>query len=225
MDKTQVQVDKGKSKCGSGKKEIAADYNFEKLKFKNRIYHFIAALNFQYVDKPKYTSMIEKNIDNLIGAEAAQKIKELAEHSRSCVMMTNLDKRPISCRPMGIQKADDKGRLYFLSHKDSDKNAEINQSAEMQITITNDKNVEYISLYGHAEIYRDQKQIDEMYSSLADNWFDGKNDPNVTIIRFIPEAGHYWDTKHGKLLQFADMLLGAITKKKSDGGIQGDIKL
>lgn len=169
--------------------------------------------------------MIEKNIDNLIGAEAAKKIRKMADHTRSCVMMTALDQRPISARPMGIQKTDDKARIYFLSHKESDKNKELRESDEMQLIINNDKDVEYISLYGHAEVYRDQQQIDEMYSQLANNWFEGKEDPNITIIRFTPDSGHYWSTKYGKLIQFAGMVVGAVTGKQMDGGIEGDVKL
>jgi general stress protein 26 len=157
--------------------------------------------------------MIEKNIDSLIGSQAAKKIKKMAELTRSCVVMTALNQRPISCRPMGIQKADDKARLYFLSHKNSDKNKELHQSNEMQVTINNDKDLEYISLFGYAEVYRDQQQIDEIYNQLPNNRFQGKEDPNITIIRFTPQSGHYWSIKYGTLIQFAGMVKAAVTAK------------
>jgi general stress protein 26 len=169
--------------------------------------------------------MIEKNIDNLIGPHAAKKIKKMAEHTRSCTMMTALDHRPISCRPMSIQKADDKARIYFFSHKDSDKNKELRKSAEMQLIINNDKDAEYISLYGYATVYRDQQQIDEMYGYLTTNWFTGKEDPNITIIRFTPKSGHYWSSKYGTLIQFAGILFGGVTGKQMGGGVEGDVSL
>ena len=162
---------------------------------------------------------------DLHGQDALQKIKEMVKHVRTCQMMTELDKRPISTRPMGIQKVDDEGRIYFLSGNDSAKNREISVSDEMQITITNDSDSEYISVYGSAEIYRDQEEIDEMYSSLANNWFDGKDDPNLRIIRFTPKEGHYWDTKHGKIVQFAGMLVGALTGKSGSDGVQGNMSV
>lgn len=168
---------------------------------------------------------MEKNTTHLNGREAAKKIKELADHARSCMMMTALSQRPISVRPMGIQKTDEHGRMYFFSSKDSGKNAEIGQSSEMQLTIANDGNSEYLNLYGKAEVYRDQKEIDDMYNAFANTWFEGKEDPMLTIIRFTPEDGHYWDSKHGKLIQMAGLLVGAITGKQTDDGLQGDLKL
>jgi general stress protein 26 len=164
-------------------------------------------------------------IMNIQGAEASKKIKELAEAAGTCLMITSLDKRPMSVRPMAIQKADIFGRIYFLSSKDSEKNIELQVSDEMHLTFSNDSKSEYLSLYGHAEVFRDQKQIDEMYSVFANTWFKGKEDPMISIIRFSPEAGHYWDTKHGKIIQLAGILYGAITGKETDDGLEGDLSL
>ena len=169
--------------------------------------------------------MSEKSVNNLKGAEAAQKIQELVNHTHTCVMMTALSKRPISARPMGIQKVDEKGRIYFFSEKDSEKNSELLLSDEMQLIISNQSNSEYVTLYGRGEVYRDQQQINEMYNAFANNWFNGKEDPMITIIRFIPEEGHYWDSKHGKLVQMFGILVGAITGKQMDDGMEGDIRL
>ncbi|MXV13751.1 pyridoxamine 5'-phosphate oxidase family protein [Hufsiella ginkgonis] len=167
----------------------------------------------------------KSSIENLNGAAAVQKIRDLAENSMSCVMQTALTDRPIPSRPMGVNRSDESGRLYFLSHRGSGKNADILKSPEMQITINNDKDLEYLSLFGSAEVYREQALIDEMYSPFADNWFDGKEDPAITINRFTPKSGHYWNAKHGKLVQFAHILVGAITGKKSDDGVEGEILL
>jgi general stress protein 26 len=165
------------------------------------------------------------DITNLLGVEASKKIKELAEATRTCLMLTSLDKRPLLVRPMAIQKVDEAGRIYFLSAKDSEKNIELQLSNEMHLTFSNNTSSEYLSLYGKAEVYRNQKQIDEMYSTFDNTWFDGKDDPNITIIRFSPESGHYWDTKHGKVVQLAGILYGAITGKETDDGLEGNLEL
>lgn len=168
---------------------------------------------------------MKEQLNNLTSHEALTKIAEICKHTRTCIMQTSLASRPIESRPMTIQKTDAESRIYFLSHKESNKNMQIKESTEMQITITNDKDVEYLSLFGKAEIYRDQAQIDEMYNAFANTWFKGKEDPNITIIRFSPEAGHYWDTKHGKVVQLIGMVIGAISKKQTDDGIQGEIRV
>ena len=162
---------------------------------------------------------------NLEGSEALKQIITLVKHVRSCQMITGFGKRPISVRPMAIQKIDDSGRMYFLSEKNSEKIVELGEDDAMQITITNDNDSEYLNLFGSAEIYRDQKEIDEIYSFFADNWFKGKDDPEITIIRFNPEKGYYWDTRHGKIVQFAGMVAGAISGKPLSDGVEGKIEL
>lgn len=161
--------------------------------------------------------------ENITGAEALEKIREMISHTRTCQMLTGLDKRPIASRPMGVQKMDEYGRMRFLSHHYSSKNRDIAVSNEVMLVFINDHDVEYLSLYGTAEIYRDQREIDEMYNKFADNWFEGKDDPNITIIRFTPKEGRYADTKHGKLVQYAGMLVGAITGKNASDGIEGKL--
>jgi general stress protein 26 len=165
------------------------------------------------------------DITNLLGEEASKKIRELAEGAHTCLMLTSLNKRPMSVRPMAVQKVDEAGRIYFLSAKDSEKNIELQLSNEMHLTFSNNSSSEYLSLYGTAQVYRDQKQIDEIYSAFDNTWFDGKDDPNITIIRFNPESGHYWDTKHGKVVQLAEILYGAVTGKESDDGLEGNLEL
>lgn len=161
---------------------------------------------------------------NLIGKQAIDKIRELVEHARTAIMLTALDERPIAARPMAIQKIDDQGQLYFFSHRDSEKNIQIEIDHEMQIIVNNESKSEYLSLHGYAEVFRDQAIIDELYSIFANTWFEGKDDPNLTIIRFRPENGFYWDTRHGAIVQLAGIFIGAITGRQTDDGISGKLK-
>lgn len=168
------------------------------------------------MDTPKY--------DNLQGSEAIKKIQELAEAARTCMMITKLQSSPLSIRPMATQKVDDNGFVYFLSVKDSDAIEHIKSSPEMQLTYSNDSKSEYLALYGKAEAYRDQKQIDEMWNSFIKTWFpEGKEDPNIIIIRFKVESGYYWDTRHGKAAQLLGMVVGAITGAETDDSLEGKL--
>jgi general stress protein 26 len=168
---------------------------------------------------------MEKNKTDLSGNAASVKIKELVSHTHIVLFQMALNKLPINTRPMGIQKVNEAGEIYFFSHKDSTKNAEITQNPYAQVLIVNGANSEYLNLYGKAIIYRDQAEIDELYSAFANTWFEGKTDPNITIIKFTPEEGYYWDTKHGKAVQLIGILVGAITGKQTDDGLSGNLKV
>jgi len=164
--------------------------------------------------------------ENLSNEQAIEKLKDLAETARICMMSTSLDNRPIPCRPMTLQEVDDKGRMWFISSKQSDKNYQLRKDAELQLTFINSGKSEYLSIYGTADIYTDQKHIDEHWSAMANAWFDGKEDDDVSIIAVSPSDIKYWDTKHGKLFDMATMAYSAITGDRSvDGGVSGKLSV
>lgn len=63
----------------------------------------------------------------------------------------------------------------------------------------NNSDSEYLSVFGEAFVYKDKSTIEDKWSPLANAWFDGKEDPNVSIIRVEPKNTYYWDTKAGKI--------------------------
>jgi general stress protein 26 len=82
----------------------------------------------------------------------------------------------------------------------------------------------YLSLSGHAEIVKDKAKTDELWNVFIKAWFEGgKDDPAITLIKVMPEEGHYWDTKNGKLVSMIKIAAAALTGSHSDGGVEGDI--
>lgn len=158
-------------------------------------------------------------------AEAMKKIKEIADAADVCLFTTNLTELPLSARPMSRQEIDDDGTLWFFSDKDSHKNQHIEQDNRVQLFFSNFKNQEYLSLYGTAEIIKDDAKAEELWSPIAKTWFnEGPSDPTLTIIKVTPEDGYYWDTKNGKLITLLKMAAGAITGKEIDGSLEGKLK-
>jgi len=160
---------------------------------------------------------------NLSHSEAIQKLKKLAEDARVCMMTTNLDQRPASARPMYLQEVDDEGSLWFISNKTSDKNVELKNNSKTQLYFMNEGNSEYLSIYGDVQIFTDQPTIDKHWSIMANAWFDGKEDPEVSILKVNAIDVRYWDTKHGKFLDMAMMLYSAVTGDRKNGGVEGKL--
>jgi general stress protein 26 len=163
---------------------------------------------------------------NLFSAEAIAKVKEMAEDIKVCMFCTQLSERPIPTRPMGVQEVDDKGNLWFISSADSNKNMEIKQDDEVQLIFAKNADAHFLSLFGKATIYKDKDKIDDIWSPVAKTWFEeGKNDPNVTVIKVTPLDAYYWDTKYGKTVTLLKIAAGAITGKTDEGGIEGKISM
>jgi len=165
------------------------------------------------------------NTENLRSSEAVNKIKELIEKANVCLFTTKLSSAPLSTRPMSTLKVDENGIIWFFSKIDSDKNMDIKQDDRIQLFYLHSASSEYLSLYGRAEIITDRRMIDELWNPLAKVWFDGKEDPTLTILKITPEDGHYWDTKHSKMVQLLKLAVGAIIGKPLDDGLEGNIRI
>ncbi|WEK36315.1 MAG: pyridoxamine 5'-phosphate oxidase family protein [Candidatus Pseudobacter hemicellulosilyticus] len=169
----------------------------------------------------------ETNRKDLQGSEAAEKIKELIKKAKNCFFCTRIRTgEAFSPRPMAIQKVDDDGTCWFLSADDSDKNEHIQQDPAVQLLFQGATHSDFATLYGQASISRDKAIIKELWEPIVKTWFtEGVDDPRITVIRFTPEEGYYWDTKHGQLIAFMKQLAGALTGKTLDDSIEGKLKV
>jgi general stress protein 26 len=158
--------------------------------------------------------------------EAIEKIRDLAKDINIAMLCTNLSNTPISTCPMATQEVDDAGQIWFLSVKNSNHNHDIEQDGRAQLIYAHPNQFAFLSLYGTAEILDDRQKIEELWSPEAKIWFQkGKDDPNISLIRFLPEEGYYWDTKTNKMIAFLKMAASLVTGKTMDDGIEGKLKL
>lgn len=162
---------------------------------------------------------------NLSGTSAIEKIKALSEAARTCFFSTNI-KSDTRSRPMTLQNVDHSGNLWFLSDITSDKDQEIQTDNEVQLYFMNNSDYEYIFIKGHAFISQDKALIEEHWSAFANAWFDGKDDPRISVIKVTPSSGYYYETKENKLVAMSKMMFAAITGSSiEDGGIEGNLNL
>lgn len=162
---------------------------------------------------------------NLEGQQAQEKYKELTDGIDFCMMNTGLDERPIPSIPMSTKKVDSNGKTWFLSNKNSDHNKNLEKDAHTQLIYANPKGFEFLSAFGKTTISTDQSKIDELYGPSDDNWFEGKNDPNITVLCFEPDNAKYWDTKSNMVVTALKMGYGTITGQKMDISETGELAL
>ncbi len=169
----------------------------------------------------------EDHYKNLEGPEAKAKLKELVEKAENCFFCSGIKTGvPFSTRPMSEQLVDENGNIWFISRKDSEKNAEIAQDPFVQLLFQANKHSGFISIYGIAETIDDQKKIDELWQPMFKVWFEkGKNDPMITLIKVDPTQGYYWDTKHGKAVAFLKIAVSLVTGKAMDDSVEGKLNV
>jgi general stress protein 26 len=169
----------------------------------------------------------EKNKENLTSQEAIQKIKELVESAESCFFCTAVSEGESSgSRPMNVRKIDDEGNLWFLSASDSHKNQELSKDSSVKLYFQGSAHSDFLQLNGTATITKDKDKIRELWSPFIKTWFtEGVDDPRITVIKFTPTEGYYWDTKHGSAVAGIKMLIGAAVGKTLDDSIEGKLNV
>lgn len=168
----------------------------------------------------------EDNLKNVFGQEALDKIKLLTSKAGSCFFCTKIKTgEHFSTRPMAPEKIDEDANFWFLSAKDSHKNQELQQDPAAQLLFQGSDYSDFLTLYGKVEISTDKNKIDELWDATMKTWFtEGKDDPRITVLKFIPSEGYYWDTKHNMLVAMAKRVYGSIVGETYDDSVEGKVK-
>lgn len=161
----------------------------------------------------------------LSGARAIATVREIVTDANICLLVTRHDRFPFDARPMASQAVEEDGSIWFLSSSDSDKNRDIERDPRVTLLVQNNRKYEYAQLSGRATIHCDRALIEKYWTRLAEAWFDGKDDPRITLLAVHPETGHYWTTTNGKIAAGIKMLLSAAGADVDDGGVHGELRI
>ena len=165
------------------------------------------------------------NTENLNQKEAIDKLKSLVDDIMVCLFCTNLKTDDGStCRPMTALKVCDQGNIWFFSDKSSDKNKAIAADKDVQLFFSHPGKSSYLVVNGEAEIILDKTKIEELWSPMAKIWFkEGKDDPNISIIKVTPTTAYYWDTEGNSMINFLKMAASVVTGTNLVNGKEGTI--
>ncbi len=167
------------------------------------------------------------NETNFAGKEAIEMVQKLVKEIDICLFCTSLKTDDGStARPMSTQDVDDEGNLWFFSDKNSDKNKEIEKEANVQLFYSDPSKSAYLVLNGEAEIIIDYAIVEELWSPHVKAWFkEGKDDPNISIIKVTSKSAYYWDTEGNKMINFFKMIASVATGKTLIDSKEGALKL
>ncbi len=168
-----------------------------------------------------------ENTKNLKADEGVEKLKELVTAIEICLFSTHISKNNgATCRPMSAQEVDDEGNIWFFSGKDSNKNREIKEDNLVQLFFSHPNKNSYLIVNGVAEISTDPQKMEDLWSFATKIWFkEGKEDPNLTLLKVSPQSAYYWDMDGSKMIHFFKFLASMATGSNLLTGVQGSIKV
>ena len=156
-----------------------------------------------------------------------EKLVEMVKDVRICMLITNEKNADnISGRPMGISKIDEDGTMWFFTKASSYKVDEIEESKKVSIAITNESSNNYLMIHGTATLVNDKTKMKELWSAIMKAWFPlGLDDPDMTLIKVVPNEVEYWDSSSSKMVVLFNMLKAIVTGKEYKEGEHGKINL
>ena len=164
---------------------------------------------------------------NLQRTVAAKKLKELVEDIDICLFCTDLQNTEgLTARPMSSQKVDEEGNIWFFSDKNSDKNHEIAADSKVQLFYSDPSKNSFVVITGDAQIVFDKQKVEEYWGSLLKTWFkEGKDDPDLSLIKVSPTKAYYWDVAGNRMVNFFKMLASVATGKTLIDAEEGELQV
>jgi len=149
-----------------------------------------------------------------------EKLRDMIKDIDFC-MLTTLDEQgdPHS-RPMSSNgDIDANGDLWFFTNASSHKVSEVEQSPKVNVSFADPDNQRYVSVTGIAHLVRDEQKIDELWRPEFKMWFpQGKDDPEVALLKVSLEKGEYWDSPSSTIGYALSFVSSLITGKQPDVG-------
>lgn len=142
-----------------------------------------------------------------------EKVRKMVEKIRFAMMTTVDHEGHLVSRPMAALQMDADGSLWFFTHRTAPKVDQIETNEHrVNVSFADVSDADYVSIAGTAEEVNDRVKIDELWNPQAKAWFpEGKDDPNLTLLKVHTDLAEYWDSNNSTMARFVQQAAAVIT--------------
>jgi general stress protein 26 len=116
---------------------------------------------------------------------------ELLRNFRTATLITRGLGRGLHGRPMAIGHIEDDGTIWFFSDIQSAKVTELASDTHALVSLSDSD--KYLVMTGEVEVVCDPQKAKALWKEPFRAWFQGPDDPALTLLRFEPDEGEYWN--------------------------------
>lgn len=143
-----------------------------------------------------------------------EKVWKLIGKIKTC-MLVGLEGHRLYARPMTAYADEHAHAIYFLTDVRGVKDDVIRDHPEVCLTFV--EGTHYLSVSGDGSVTNDREKIRELWNVFAQAWFEGPEDPNIRLLRVVPQDAQYWETP-GKMATAVSMAIAAATGTHPETG-------
>jgi general stress protein 26 len=128
-----------------------------------------------------------------------QKLADLIDATSIAMLTTEESDGTLRSRPLATLQMDSAGKLWFFTALSSGKVGEIDQHRKVNLSYANVGKQDYVSISGHARLFRDPEKMQELWTRWVEPWFpDGLDDPDLGLLEVTVDDAEYWDAPASK---------------------------
>lgn len=159
---------------------------------------------------------------------SSEGIRELARliHGVKFAMLTvQTAQGHLHAHPMTTQEVEFDGDLWFIGGKDTAQVSHMRLHPQVNVSYARPDRGVYVSVNGTAELVEDRAKLDDLWSDLYQAYFpQGKDDPNIQLIRISANGAEYWEGE-GKVRSLIELAKGMITGEEAHPGKNETVNL
>jgi general stress protein 26 len=145
-----------------------------------------------------------------------QKLADLIAEANIAMLTTAEADGTLRSRPLATLEMDSEGKLWFFTAMSSGKVSEIDQHRKVNLSYVNLDKQDYVSISGHARLFRDPEKMQELWTPWVEPWFpEGLSDPDLGLLEVTVDDAEYWDAPASKTQRLLG-LAKALSSGKTD---------
>jgi general stress protein 26 len=139
-------------------------------------------------------------------------------------VMLGLDQaRGSAMQPMTARFEDEDrhgGRLFFFTAKDHDLTKALGQDNRAIASFAGKGHDVFASLRGRLVLDNDRTTIDRLWNAIVSEWYEGKDDPKLALLRFDLDDAKIWQSDIGGFLKPA---FNKLFGRKPEAGMKDKV--
>lgn len=150
--------------------------------------------------------------------EAISRVWDIIEQA-GVGMLTTRFGGGLRARPLEPRPDREEGVICFVVDVRGAKDDEIERAPEVCLLLIDHKDKAYLSVSGRAAVTRDDAKAKAIWKKTDNVWWpDGPGDPNVRVLRLIPERAELWDGPSNSAVAAFEFAKARVTGKKPNLG-------
>lgn len=147
-------------------------------------------------------------------------VRSLLADFETAMLVTRAPSGELRSRPMIIADLEGDAELWFLTSIASGKIDEIAEESQVNVALSGPQ--AFVSISGVASVVGDPHLREKLWNESYRVWFpEGKDDPELTLIRVVPGTAEYWDLRGKRGLRQAWEAARALVRREKPAPAPG----